>query len=219
MNRAQSAIAMRKKLRKTRRKSKIRQHLLLTFAALFFTVSCTSSPPPSVPPDYSSGPPEIAEGFHVTNVETLTIEVPRSEFLAWKKRTKLSDILTPTDGMPAVKNTVPLVGGEWGQAGDKRRVELADGHYAVETILSSTDDRFTYQVWGFTSPAGRFADYATGEFLYEDQGEQTFVTWTYRFRPNSLLSRIPVAFFVRNTFQGFMENGLANMKAGAEADS
>ncbi|MFK8184608.1 MAG: SRPBCC family protein [Phormidesmis sp.] len=198
-------------------KKSIRQYLFVGAIALFFTVSCSSTPP-SAPPDYSAGPPAIVEGFHATNVETITINVPRSEFFEWRSQAKLSDFLTPTEGMPAVQNTVPLVGGEWGQAGDKRRVELDDGHYAVETILSSTDDQFTYQVWGFTSPAGRFADYATGEFLYEDQGEQTRVTWTYSFRPNSLLSRIPLSLFVRNTFQGFMENGLANMKAGAEAE-
>lgn len=100
--------------------------------------------------------------------------------------------------------------------GDRRRVELADGHYAVETILESTDERLYYQVWGFTSQAGRFANYATGEFVYDDRGDKTLVTWTYRFRPNSLVSRLPLSIFVRNSFKGFMENGLARMKAGAE---
>ena len=194
---------------------KIAQRFFTAITTLCITISCAAAPP-AEPPDYSAGPPAIAPGFHITHTETALINVPRSQFLSWRDQASLSDFLTPTDGMPAVENTVPLAGGTWGQAGDKRRVELSDGHYAVETILSSTDDKFSYQVWGFTSQAGRFADYATGEFLYEAKGEQTLVTWTYRFRPNSLPSRIPLSLFVRNTFQGFMENGLSNMKAGAE---
>jgi len=196
--------------------TRLAQRLSIFLAALFLTVSCAATPP-SEPPDYSAGPPAIANGFHVTNVETALINVSRSKFFEWQEQTELSEVLTPTDGMPAVQDTVVIDGGDWGQVGDKRRIDLADGHYAVETILSSTDDGLAYQVWGFTSQAGRFADYATGEFVYEDKGDKTLVTWTYRFRPNSLLSRIPLSLFVRNTFQGFMENGLANMKAGAEA--
>ena len=192
------------------------QYILTAILTLCFAVGCAATPP-SEPPDYSAAPPAIAQGFHVTNVETAIVNVPSKAFLVWKEQAQLSDFLTPTDGMPAVQNTVSLEGGEWGQVGDKRRVELADGHYAVETILSSTDDKFSYQVWGFTSSAGRFTDYATGEFVYEDQGDQTLVVWTYRFHPNSFLSRIPLSLFVRNTFQTFMENGLNNMKAGAEA--
>ncbi|MEM6868441.1 MAG: SRPBCC family protein, partial [Cyanobacteria bacterium P01_C01_bin.121] len=135
----------------------------------------------------------------------------------WQDMTPLSEVLTPTEGVPAVARTVMLEGGDtWGEVGDRRRIELADGHFAVETVLSSTRNRFIYQVWGFTSPAGQYVSYATGEFVYEEQDEQTLITWTYRFKPNSLLSRIPLSLFVRNSFQGFMENGLANMKAGAE---
>ncbi|MEO1621706.1 MAG: SRPBCC family protein [Cyanobacteria bacterium J06632_3] len=184
--------------------------------------SCGTSVP-TAPPDYSEAPPEIQDGFYVENIETITIDLPLEQFLAWLEATALAEILTPTEGMPAVERTVMLEGGDtWGEVGDRRRIELSDGHYAVEKILDSTQNTFMYQVWGFTSPAGRFASYATGEFVYEEQtgasGPQTLVTWTYRFKPNSLTSRIPLSLFVRNSFQGFMENGLTNMKSGAERD-
>lgn len=193
--------------------------LLVTVApAVIFLSTLTSCAVsvPTEPPDYSAAPPTIEDGFYVENVESVTIDVPLDQFLAWQDVTPLSDVLTPTEGMPAVAQTVMLEGGEWGDVGDRRRIELADGHYAVETVLDSSRNRFSYQLWGFTSQAGQFADYATGEFVYTEQGKQTLVTWTYRFKPNSLLSRIPLSLFVRNNFQPFMANGLANMKTGAE---
>lgn len=194
------------------------QHTVLKMSAVLCLVSSASCAPapPATAPDYSAPPPEISQDFHIENQEVVTIDLPRDDFLRWKKSTDLSSILTATEGMPAVERTVMLSGGEWGDVGDRRRVELADGHYAVETILESTDERFRYQVWGFTNQAGQFADYAMGEFIYEDKGDHTVVTWTYRFRPNSRLARIPLSRFVRNSFQGFMENGLSRMKSEAE---
>ena len=183
---------------------------------LLSTITSCSVSIPTEPPDYSAAPPEIEDGFYVENTESITIDLPLDQFLAWQDTTSLSEVLTPTEGMPAVARTVVLEGGKWGDVGDRSRIELAAGHYAVETILSSTRNKFSYQVWGFTSQAGQFASYATGEFVYTEQDGQTLVTWTYRFKPNSLISRIPLSSFVRNSFQKFMENGLSNMKTGAE---
>ncbi|MEL6903397.1 MAG: SRPBCC family protein [Cyanobacteria bacterium J06606_4] len=192
-----------------------KQTLILVLLTATLT-GCSVSPPDSAP-DYSADPPDIEAGYYVENVETVTINVPRDQLLTWLEETELSEILTPTRGMPAVAQTVVLNGDSWGKVGDRRRIELADGHYAVETILSRSPERFSYQVWGFTNQAGQFASYATGEFTYQAQNDSTVVVWTYRFRPNSLIGRLPVWYFVRNSFQGFMKNGLANMKEKAEA--
>lgn len=178
-------------------------------------VSCTPAPPVA-PPNYSAAPPAIDQGFHIENQETIEINVPREHLLNWLDQTNLSDILTATEGMPSVKDTVVLEGEEWGDVGNRRRIELSDGHYAVETILKRTDERLYYQVWGFTSQAGQFAEYATGKFIYNDQNDTTLVTWTYRFKPNSYIARLPLSYFVNTSFQRFMENGLARMKKGAE---
>ena len=195
----------------------IYQRLLFATVLSATLTACGSVSTPTEPPDYSAAPPTIQAGFYIENVETIVIDLPLDQFLAWQDMTPLSKVLTPTEGVPAVARTVMLEGGDtWGEVGDRRRIELADGHFAVETVLSSTRNRFSYQVWGFTSPAGQYVSYATGEFVYEEQDGQTLITWTYRFKPNSLVSRIPLSLFVRNSFQGFMENGLANMKAGAE---
>jgi hypothetical protein len=192
------------------------QRFFSAIAVAFVIIGCQPTPPIE-PPNYSAEPPAIAQaGFYVENQETIQIDVPRTQFIAWRNQTDLSDILTATKGMPSVENTVVLSGGEWGDVGDRRRIELADGHYAVETILEHTDQLMRYQVWGFTSQAGQFADYAVGEFVYDDQGDKTLVTWTYRFRPRSFIARLPLSYFVNNAFQGFMKNGLARMKEGAE---
>ena len=159
----------------------------------------------------------IVEKGYVSNTEAIEINVPRAELLGWLDRTPLSKILTPTEGMPAVAGTVMLEGDRWGEVGARRRIELSDGHYAVETVLSRTPARFSYQVWGFTSTAGQFTDYAIGEFVYDDEGETTLVTWIYQFKVKNTIARLPLGHFVRNQFQPFMENGLATMKAEAEA--
>lgn len=193
------------------------RHLFLTSILSASLVSCSASAPPSLPPEYANNPPKIQSGFYAQNTETVTIDLPRDDFLRWKSTTELSEVLTPTAGMPAVERTTLLEGDRWGKPDALRRIELSDGHYAVETILSNTPDKLSYQVWGFTSQAGKFASYATGEFTYVEQGDTTIVTWTYKFKPNSLLARIPLSLFVRNDFQPFMENGLSNMKQQSEA--
>jgi Polyketide cyclase / dehydrase and lipid transport len=198
---------------------RLHNRLIFLIAAIAFVIIGCAPMPPTAPPDYSAAPPEIDKtGFYIENQETITIDMPRSQLLAWVEQNNLSDILTATEGMPAVENTVVLSGGEWGDVGDRRRIELADGHYAAETILERTDQRMRYQVWGFTNQAGRFADYAIGEFVYDDQGDTTLVTWTYRFHPHSWIARLPLSSFVNNTFKGFMQNGLARIKEGAETD-
>lgn len=75
----------------------------LVIALFAFTlVSCTSTPP-TAPPDYSAAPPSIASGFHVENQETIEVDLPRAQFLAWREQTNLSEILTATEGMPSVE--------------------------------------------------------------------------------------------------------------------
>lgn len=78
---------------------------------LFGLVGCAPAAPTATP-DYSAPPPNISEGFYVENKESITVNLPREQFLNWKDKTDLSEILTATEGMPAVERTVVLSGGE-----------------------------------------------------------------------------------------------------------
>jgi hypothetical protein len=194
---------------------------LIALAALLgagSVAAACASPPPATPPDYSGPRPELVETGWISHRAEIVIDTPLSFYDAWRQEVPLSDVLPGAPGIPAVAGTEPL-SGDWDQVGARRRVLLADGHQAVEQVLANEGPAlFRYQVWGFTSPAGRFADYAVGEFRLAEAGPgRTRVTWTYAFDPSSPLARVPLWLFVQTQFRPFMEAGLRRMKAGAEA--
>lgn len=191
---------------------------LATLVCAGSLVAACATPPPVTPPNYSGARPEVVEAGWITHTAEIVIDTPIGFYDAWRQEVPLSDILPGAPGIPAVAGTEP-VSGEWDEVGARRRILLADGHQAVEQVLANDGPSlFRYQVWGFTSPAGRFTDYAVGEFRLTEAGpDRTRVTWTYAFDPRSPFARIPLWLFVQTQFRPFMEAGLERMKAGAEA--
>ncbi|MEM8592154.1 MAG: SRPBCC family protein, partial [Pseudomonadota bacterium] len=73
----------------------------------------------------------------------------------------------------------------------------------------NNDERFLYQVWGFTASNARALSHIRGEFRYEPvENGQTRVTWTYSIAPRFFLVRPFVRSFLKNDFAPFMESGL-----------
>jgi hypothetical protein len=95
-------------------------------------------------------------------------------------------------------------------------VVLEDGHFTAEEILVDQPDVFRYMVWGYTNYARLMVAHAIGEFIYEDEGGKTRLTWTYSFRPRSAIVRPFLANFVNGTWAQLMRNTLAAMRDGGE---
>jgi hypothetical protein len=130
---------------------------------------------------------------------------------------KLEDILVGTKGIPKVIRTENL-SASWGQPGSRRRVVLEDGNSALEELL---EDRrpslYLYEVWNFTSDAGKYVHYAFGRFEMSGDATRTHVRWTYAFRPRGGVSAFFVGSFVHGEYHQWMEACMQRMKAKAVA--
>lgn len=167
------------------------------------------TPLPTIDPD---------EKLRIAQHEVV-IEASVAETYAWWRQRTLSELAVETDIIPSVERTEFLRGDEWQGVGTRRRVHLSDGSTATEEILADEGPaRFRYQVFGYTSSAARFVEYAVGEFrLSATEDDYTRVVWTYKFRPRTLLGRMFLGGWVKRNWSPWMEGYLANLKRGAEA--
>lgn len=173
---------------------------------------------PTGAPDYTGPAPELADSGYVAYTSEVVVPVERSVLRAWITDNELVTFLRPSGSIPGVVDTTMLEG-EWFTTTGKRRVNLEGGQSAVERIVATNDDRFFYQVWGFTTPARYLVDHAVGEMLYQVTGEnETTLTWTYRMLPRTFFTRPLLEGFMANEFGPFMDQGLAAMAQAAEAE-
>ncbi|MEV0298999.1 SRPBCC family protein [Nocardia sp. NPDC050710] len=180
---------------------------------------------PVAPPAYVEPHPALAADGYVTHRESLVVDVPRNQYLAWVNRpeVELSDLIKGDGSSPRVVATENLRG-DWDarsdRTGDRRRVQFDSGHYLAEEVLTDTPDTFRYIIWGFTEPQQRFTiDHAVAAFEFTDQGTSTRLTWTYSFQPITPALRPAVSLIVERTMPVLMRETLAAMKSGAEADA
>ena len=77
-----------------------------------------------------------------------------------------------------------LTPGPWGGMGARRHVHLSDGSQTTEQVLEAIPgERFAYQVWDYSTAAGKPIAYALGEFVFRPlAGGRTEIVWTYAFR-------------------------------------
>lgn len=178
--------------------------------------------PPSVPPEFEDPRPDPAQSGYVSHTESALIEVPVEYYRRWvnSDEVDLSDLIQGSEGLPSVVGTRVLRGSfELGddRVGARRRVELSDGHFVAEEVLEDTPRNFRYMIWGFTSYQRLAVDHAVAEFVFEDRGEKTQLTWTYSFHPRSGLLRPFVAKFVNGVWVDLMRKAIEGMRTGAEA--
>ncbi len=164
----------------------------------------------------STPAPAIAESEALTATTAVaTLDVQFEDVQRWFLAAEIEDVLRGTKKIPAVESTVALSDG-WGDASDRRRVELDDDSTALEQVLEADfPERFRYVVWNYTSDVAKYVDYGVGEFRFEPAGSETKVTWTYAFKPKKPIYTGPLRRFVEGEYHRFMVESLANMQAHA----
>jgi Polyketide cyclase / dehydrase and lipid transport len=133
--------------------------------------------------------------------------------------TELNDLLVQSGNLPSVARTEPIRGTfdpDQDRTGARRRVVLDDGHFTAEEVLVDQPEVFRYMVWGYTNYARLMIDHAIGEFDFQDEGGRTRLTWTYSFRPRSVIVRPFLSRFVNSTWADLMRKTLRAMREGGE---
>lgn len=155
--------------------------------------------------------PEASVADGVSHSRSVVVAAEKAELVEWLVEVPLEAIFEPAGFLPAVTGTT-LVTEDWGRPGTRRVVLLADGHQAVEELLTlNPTEGFSYRVWGFTNMAGMLATAATGRFAVTDHPDGTRITWTYTFHPRSFLTRLPLMGFVATSWSRYMTASLDNM--------
>ncbi len=130
------------------------------------------------------------------------------------------------DVFPNPKGPIPAVvavedqDGRWDTVGRSRTVVLADGMRVHEEITHSNPTggapaqgraEFGYTVSNFTGPLSWLVREAHGTWVFEDQGPDTHITWTYQFCPTHTLARPLAAAIIMLFWQRYMRDGMQNV--------
>jgi len=117
----------------------------------------------------------------------------------------LPKVLTGYGLLPGVVSTSGNTG-PWDRPGSIRVVHLKDGSTAQEEVTSfQSPHYFAYRISKCTFALKHFADFAKGEWWFEELGEQTKVCWRYSFHSKHLLTKPILALFVRLQWRGYMK--------------
>ena len=186
--------------------------LLITF----ITIACSNGPPAN-DPDFTGPRPEISKDGYITITKKIVVAVSPEEFSKWMVETPLENKMIGDANHSAVTGT-KLLSERWGEPGSRRQVLMKDGHQSVDEILAIEPGAFQrYIVWGWTNIAGKFADYAIGEFTYTRINSGTEVQWTYQWHPHSLMTRIPLSWGLKDKWPVYMSKMLHHFAKSAEA--
>lgn len=154
-------------------------------------------------------PPKLSDqARYLTNVETATFKGTVPAVRRFMDANPVTDFVTATEAIPAIAG-FEVVSGNWPEPGAVRRVDLADGNSVHERVLINSDNRFAYQIWNITAPAGRAVDHIMGEFQFDQQGSDVVVTWTYNIKPSVFFARPAINRYLREDFGPFMNAGLS----------
>jgi hypothetical protein len=173
-------------------------------------------------------PPAIdADAPMLAHTERIVVGRPAPAVFRYVLEGPLQDMIPVTRRLPGVTGTTMLTPGAWGAVGGRRRVHLSDGSRTTEQVLESRpDERFRYQVWDYTTPAGKPIAYALGDFEFRPvDGSATEIVWTYAFRLRGEM--IPGALggfgrwlmrkaFVDTAYAGLMRAALDAIKTSLE---
>ena len=142
----------------------------------------------------------------------------------------LEKMIPATPKLPGVTGVTLLTPGPWGGMGERRHVHLTDGSQTTEQGLEAVPgERFRYEVWDYSTAAGKPIAYALGEFVFQPlEGGRTEIVWTYAFRlrpgmfPGNLggLGRwLMRRVFLDTAYAELMRASLAAIKTQLEAGS
>ena len=176
------------------------------------------APPPTVDPKAAT----------IARTERIVVARPTDAVFAYVVLGPLAEMIPATRKLPGVAGTSLLTPGPWGGVGQRRYVHLTDGSQTTEQGLEQVPgERFRYQVWDYSTSAGKPIAYALGEFVFKAlEGGRTEIVWTYAFRlrpemfPGNLggLGRwLMRRVFLDTAYAELMRASLAAIKARLEA--
>lgn len=191
---------------------------LLLIATASIITACSSTPaPPAVPPsDFSTKPAITGKGYAQT-VIVQDFPMERAALRAWLEDG--NKVVAAMDGGEDFAGPVDAVyfEGEWPSTGATRRVELSDGHFVLEKVLSNTEAAFEYQIWNATNEVGKNVSYVHGIQAFEPLSDsETRMTWTYKVKPNAGFKRPFVQRFVNNQMQPMLSGALTTLAEDAQ---
>ena len=182
------------------------------------TAQANLAPPPAIDP----AAPTIAR------TERIAVARPADAVFAYVVSGPLEKMIPVTRQLPGVTGVTLLTPGPWGGVGERRHVHLSDGSQTTEQALEAVPgQRFRYQVWDYSTAAGKPIAYALGAFVFKPlEGGRTEIVWTYAFRlranmfPGNLggLGRwLMRRVFLDTAYAELMRASLAAIKAQLEA--
>jgi hypothetical protein len=134
--------------------------------------------PLAAPPAVDSKAPTIAR------TERIVVARPADAAFAYVVAGPLDEMIPVTRKLPGVTGVTLLTPGPWGGVGERRHVHLTDGSQTTEQVLESVPGQlFRYEVWDYSTAAGKPIAYALGEFVFKAlDDKRTEIAWTYAFR-------------------------------------
>ena len=179
-------------------------------ATLFFMPASSVNSAQTSAPEVSAPPPLATDSTYMTNTVTTSVIGRVPEVRAFFDANPVTDFVAATDAIPAITG-ITYLSGDWPDVGALRRVELAGGHFVHERVLVNNPDRFAYQIWDITAPAGRFISHIMGEFQYIQNGETVEIVWDYNIKPSVFVARPFIQRFLINDFAPFMQAGMSGV--------
>jgi len=163
----------------------------------------------------------------IARTERVVVDRPAAAAFAYVVGGPLEAMIPQTRRLPGVTGVTPLTPGAWGAVGGRRHVHLSDGSQTTEQVLEAVPgERFRYEVWDYSTAAGKPIAYALGEFVFKAlEGGKTEIAWTYAFRlrsnmfPGSLggLGRwLMRRVFLDTAYAELMRSSLAAIRARLE---
>ena len=105
--------------------------------------------------------------------------------------------------------------------GSKRLITNADGSVLEEVVqvhVPGKEQRYRIEN-GFVPPFSWMISAAEGHWTFESGGEQTRITWAYRFELRSIMVKPIAGFIVHVLFKRAMARCLDNMKAAFDLEN
>lgn len=147
----------------------------------------------------------------ITHTIEVEIEGTPKEFWSFFEFVKLKDIFKAAGSMPAIEKTSPYK--EWHTPGNKRTVYFTSGDRATEEILEcKVPNYFKYKVYDFTFSARYFVKELVGEWHILNNDGNTRISWEYKIFPKSVIHRLFILNFFKNSWIPYMELSMRLIK-------
>jgi len=196
----------------------MRARVLVSFAPLaMFLLVLMIAPFVYAPGFGDDREPAERDGVHITQIVVRGVDALIADFYAWFGMVKLEEVLPGSTFLPAVVGS-ELIAGDWAVPGAVRRVRLADGSTALETITAA-DRRvyFAYKVWPEKGAGRRLVRYIKGSFHFSVLPDgRTRIEWRYTLKPRSAVGYLHASLFSALAVGPFLRSGIDAIKAAGE---